>query len=168
MIGFQDESSPQTAANTVRLRCPGKPHVTRNTDKLRANLFGFYPLNGNPVLQAPTESKKEDMMDFLSAVRSANGDRTVVMILDNCMTHRASAVRELAESLDIRLVYLPPYTPHLNPIEFIWKSLKRVVSKNMFADRDQLVREMEARFIEEASKPTYAGWWRSVFYPELL
>ena len=168
MIGFQDESSPQTTANTVCLWCPEKPHVVRNTTKLRANLFGFYPLNGIPVLQAPMESKKEDMMDFLRAVRSANGDRTIVMVLDNCMTHRAAAVRELADSLDIRLVYLPPYSPQLNPIEFIWKSLKRVVSKNMFLDRDQLVGEMEARFLEEASKSTYAGWWRSVFYPELL
>lgn len=168
MIGLQDESSPQTTANAVRLWSPVKPHIEKNTNKLRANLFGFYPINGNPVLKAPLESKKENMMGFLSAVRDANGDRTVVMILDNNTTHHAKAVTELASELDIRLVYLPPYSPDLNPIEFIWKSLKRVVSKLFFPDRDSMISDMEKRFAEEASKSTYLGNWRSIFYPELL
>ena len=168
MIGFQDESYPQTTANTVRLWSPVKPHIEKNTDKFCANLFGFYPINGNPVLQAPLESKKEDMVDFLSAVRNANGDRTTVMILDNNTTHHARSVTKPASELDIRLVSLPPYSPDLNPIEFIWKSLKRVVSKLFFPDRDSMISEMEKRFTEEASKSTYLGNWRSIFYPELL
>ena len=168
MIGFQDESSPQTTANTVRLWSPDKPVAMKNTDKLRANLFGFYPLNGNPVIEAPMTSKKEDMMSFLTSVRSANGDRPIVMILDNNATHHARAVTELANELDVRLVYLPPYSPDLNPIEFIWKSLKRVVSKLFFPNRDSLVQEMELRFMQEALKLTYSESWRSIFYKKLL
>jgi transposase len=37
-------------------------------------------------------------------------------------------VREEARSLGIRLLYLPLYSPDLNPIEFIWKSIKRIAS----------------------------------------
>ena len=33
-----------------------------------------------------------------------------------------------AERLGIELVFLPPYSPDLNPIEYIWKSIKRIIS----------------------------------------
>jgi len=51
------------------------------------------------------------------------------VILDNFRTHHAKKVREEAEKLNISLVYLPPYSPDLNPIENIWKSVKSAVSE---------------------------------------
>jgi hypothetical protein len=50
VIGFFDESSPQTTSNTVRLWSFRKPTIYKNTTKLRANSFGFYALNGNSVI----------------------------------------------------------------------------------------------------------------------
>ena len=46
IIGFLDETSPQTTANTQKLRSLGKPGIFKNTTKMKANAFGFYPLNG--------------------------------------------------------------------------------------------------------------------------
>ena len=40
IIGFMDESSPQTTANTRRLWSFGKPTIYKNTDKIKANAFG--------------------------------------------------------------------------------------------------------------------------------
>ena len=108
------------------------------------------------------------MAAFLSSVRVANGDRPIVMILDNNPTHHARTVRDIANELDIRLVYLPPYSPDLNPIEFIWKSLKRVVSKLFFINREFLISELESRFNQEESKLTCSEHWRSIFYRMLL
>ena len=168
MIGFQDESSPQTTANTVRLWSPMKPMAVKNTNKLRANLFGFYPLNGNPVIGAPMSSKKEDIAAFLSSVRAANGDRPIVMVLDNNPTHHARMVKDVADELDIRPAYPPPYSPVLTHIKFIWKSLKRVVPKLFFINREFLISELESRFNQEASEITYSEHWRSIFYQALL
>jgi putative transposase len=47
-------------------------------------------------------------------------------------------VKERAKELGVHIVYLPPYSPDLNPIEFIWKSVKRVgLSFLPAADRRQ-------------------------------
>ncbi len=97
-------------------------------------------------------SKKEDMAAFLSSVRVANGDRPIVMILDNNPTYHAGMARDIADEPDIKLVYLPPYSPDLNPIEFILKSLKRVVSKLFFINREFLISESESSFNQETSK----------------
>ena len=51
-----------------------------------------------------------------------------MVILDNFRSHHSKAVKESAVPLNIKLIFLPPYSPDLNPIEFIWKSVKRAVS----------------------------------------
>ncbi|MBR3477363.1 MAG: transposase [Candidatus Methanomethylophilaceae archaeon] len=108
------------------------------------------------------------MAAFLSSVRAANGDRPILMILDNNPTHHARMVRDIADELDMRLVYLPPYSPDLNPIEFIWESLKRAVSKLFFINREFLISELESRSNQEASKLMFSEHWRSIFYQVLL
>ena len=41
IIGFFDETAPQTTANTVRLWSFRKPEIIKDTSKYRANTFGF-------------------------------------------------------------------------------------------------------------------------------
>jgi transposase len=43
------------------------------------------------------------------------------LVLDNFATHKAKMVREKASELNIELIYLPPYSPDLNPIEYLRK-----------------------------------------------
>ncbi len=45
---------------------------------------------------------------------------------------------DFAEEIGIKLIYLPPYSPDLNPIEFIWKSIKKVISKTFIVDVDHM------------------------------
>ena len=45
-------------------------------------------------------------------------------ILDNCSIHHANTVQELFEDAGIVLIYLPPYSPDLNPIEEVFHSVK--------------------------------------------
>ena len=47
-----------------------------------------------------------------------------VVVMDNLSAHKAKAVRALIEAAGARLVYLPPYSPDLNPIELAWSKLK--------------------------------------------
>jgi len=158
-----DEASPQTTANTVRVWSPEKPVSVKNTDRIKANAVGFYAMNGTSAVGFPARSKIADVCGFLDEVRARNGDRPVVIVLDNFSSHRSLDTISYAESLNIRLVFLPPYSPSLNPIEFIWKTLKRSVSKIRFVDRDDMISLLGERFMNEAAKDSYSAYWRALF-----
>ena len=94
---------------------------------MRANAFGFYPLNGTPVIGFRAHSKQGSVRSFLKRIRKANRKSRIILILDNFKPHHSRSVVEYAKKLNIFLVFLPPYSPNLNPIEFIWKDVKRVI-----------------------------------------
>lgn len=48
-----------------------------------------------------------------------------VVILDNLSAHKVEGIRERIEACGARLLYLPPYSPDLNPIEKAWFKLKQ-------------------------------------------
>lgn len=59
-------------------------------------------------------------------------DRSIVIVLDNARYQRCRLVQETTERLQIRLVFLPPYSPNLNLIERLWKFVKKKVLYNRF------------------------------------
>ena len=51
------------------------------------------------------------------------------VILDNAAFHKSQKTMELVESVECRLLYLPPYSPDFNPIEQKWSYVKNTVKK---------------------------------------
>ena len=52
-----------------------------------------------------------------------------IVIMDNLSSHKSAAVRTLIESAGAQLMYLPPYSPDLNPIEMLFAQLKAYLRK---------------------------------------
>lgn len=52
-----------------------------------------------------------------------------VIVMDNASFHRKSRLISLAENKNFRIIFLPPYSPELNPIENFWSWLKRKLRK---------------------------------------
>lgn len=48
-----------------------------------------------------------------------------VVVMDNLSSHKVTGVRERIEAAGAELLYLPPYSPDLNPIEKAWAKLKQ-------------------------------------------
>ncbi len=159
VIGFLDETSPQLNANTQRLWSFDKPSVKKNTTKMRANTFGFYSINGESVVDFKGNSKKEFVCEFLEKIRERNPDKTIVIILDNFKSHWARKTREKAKELDIVLVYLPPYSPDLNPIEQIWRGIKRVLSPLLIKTLEELKEVISSSFYMLTLKKSFVEKW---------
>jgi transposase len=54
-----------------------------------------------------------------------------IIVMDNAAFHRKSRLYSLARNAGHTLVFLPPYSPELNPIEHFWSWLKRQLRKNL-------------------------------------
>ena len=50
-----------------------------------------------------------------------------VVVMDNLSSHKVDGVRELIEKAGAEVLYLPPYSPDLNPIEKAWAKLKQLL-----------------------------------------
>ena len=64
------------------------------------------------------------------------------MVMDNLSSHKGSRVRELIETRGCELVYLPPYSPDLNPIEEAFAKLKALLRKAGSRTREALLEAM--------------------------
>jgi putative transposase len=92
-----------------------------------------------------------------------NPDVDLVIILDNFRTHHAIKTQEYAEENWIDLVFLPPYSPDLNPIEFIWKSIKWIISRTFIQDLDHLKQIILDAFKEYGCSLSFAKAWIAKF-----
>lgn len=68
-------------------------------------------------------------------------------VMDNAPIHTSQDIRTMIESRGYRVIYLPPYSPELNPNENFWAVLKGAVKRSVF----QEVKDLKTR-ITEASQ----------------
>lgn len=59
-----------------------------------------------------------------------------VVILDNAAFHKSKRTKELIESVGCKVIFLPPYSPDLNPIEKFWANMKRYLKQQMSFSHD--------------------------------
>ncbi len=50
-------------------------------------------------------------------------ERGDLVVLDNLSSHKVAGVRQAVEARGASLLYLPPYSPDLNPIEMVWSQM---------------------------------------------
>ena len=81
-------------------------------------------------------------------LRRRSPGRKIVVVLDNARYHHAKLLKPfLHERADIlELLFLPPYSPHLAPIERVWKLARRLATHNLyFKDLQALVDAVSSR-----------------------
>ena len=129
---FQDESSIEKDKKMWRI-------IVRRWEKARirgyeqlhngTHIFGVYRTDWKFTYITRKRKKKEDFWVFLKYVRKKDDKKRIVMIVDNAMIHRNKEILNWCKENYIVLVYMPPYSPDLNKIEFQWKSIKKMFWK---------------------------------------
>jgi transposase len=163
-IGFIDEARPQNTANTVKVWSFEKVRSIKNTTKLETNIIGFYAIRGNSVNKFLENSKAPSIAGFMDYIKSSNETyRAIVAIADGFPSHKSDLVKQKAKELGIYLVYLPPYSPELNPQQFIWKSIKRVLSLSFPSTLEEMKQIVAGSWNEFSRSLSYAKYWIARF-----
>ena len=163
-LGFIDEARPKNTANTVKVWSFEKVRSIKNTTKFGTNTIGFYAIKGNSVSKFLEDSKAPSIAGFLNDIKISNSSyKAIVAIIDNFSSHKSKLVKQTAKDLDIYFVYLPPYSPDLNPIEFIWKSIKRVLSISFVPDLEEMKHIIKESYCRFAAFKSYAYYWIDKF-----
>lgn len=92
----------------------------------------------------------------------AGAQRTVVLLLDGAGWHTEPG---LAVPEGLRLIYLPPYTPELQPAEHLWRLIDEPIVNQHFDDIADIQERIEQRCRELEADPgtlranTLFRWW---------
>ncbi|WP_436411680.1 transposase, partial [Variovorax ginsengisoli] len=73
---------------------------------------------------------------FLSEVAQRHAEEFIVMVMDQAGWHIAG---DLAVPQNMHLIFLPPYSPELNPAEHLWESLREDCFANLDAVESALI-----------------------------
>jgi len=67
-----------------------------------------------------------------------------VVVMDNLSSHKRARTRELIESAGAELLFLPPYSPDLNPIEMVFAKIKQLLRSLACRTKDALWKAMQS------------------------
>jgi hypothetical protein len=97
----------------------------------RRSIFGALHLRTGRMLCLAQERKRaQDFQEFLDLIHWHYRGWDVALLLDEHSSHTAEASQSLAEDLNIRRLWLPVRSPHLNPLDQLWGHGKRAVCAN--------------------------------------
>lgn len=97
----------------------------------RQVLFGTINMHtGHRIVFQYRDMKQGSFQSFLQLLRRNYRNRHIWLILDKAGCHTTRKSLQLAEALNIKLIWLPKQCPELNAMDHLWRHLKRDVSAN--------------------------------------
>ena len=139
---FVDETWSKTNMTRLRGRAPcGQrlidkvPHGHWQTTTLIAAL-GIQGMRCSTVVDGAVNA---DVFEaFVEQVLVPDLKPADVVVMDNLSSHKRNKTRRLIESAGAALLFLPPYSPDLNPIELIFAKIKQLLRSLACRTREQL------------------------------
>ena len=122
----KDKSS--VLARKIGKHC--KSESTENPEKIKSTKF-------NHIFNLINEANIFDIFEKRPRI---------VVFLDNAPAHTTDFVKEIADALNIYLLYLPEYSPEFNSVEKVWEIQKKDLKKNTFDSKEELIRESQEIF----------------------
>ena len=165
---FIDESGCHPGIGPLRGWAPkGAPLVGPEQSyarKKHVSIVGAIGLDG-PIAYATTRGGvgSREFRNFVERRLVPKLRRGDIVCLDNLNAHKNKRTRELIEAAGATLLFLPPYSPDLNPIEAAWAKLKHLVRKLAPQTVGALRSAMRRAWNQITAKNT-EGWFRYCGY----
>ena len=112
--------------------------IESNSGRERVNLNGAYNINSGEVIVTPSETINSDStLELFDTIieNYSHTDGNLYLFSDNARYYKSKMIQEALKSEKyqrIKMIFLPPYAPNLNPIERVWKFFKKNVLENKF------------------------------------
>lgn len=130
-----------------------KKAVKTTGSRTRLNIMGALNLKAltSPLICEYKTINEYNVSLFLNEIRKVYPDynQKIHVILDGAGYHRSQLVKDWAEVVNIRLHYLPPYSPNLNPIERMWKLMNEHARNNRYFSSTREFREAISVFFNQ-------------------
>jgi transposase len=81
--------------------------------------------------------------------------------MDNLSSHKVDGVRQRIEAAGAQLLYLPPYSPDLNPIEKAWSKFKQLL-RSAKARTEQALDQAITEPLQEITADNAQAWFRLI------
>ena len=82
-----------------------------------------------------------------------------IVVMDNLSSHKVSGIVETIEAVGASVLFLPPYSPDLNPIELMWSKIKAILRK-LKVRAKELLDDAIAFAFNAVSASDISGWFR--------
>ena len=107
------------------------PQVIKPFGK-RYTCFGALGEGGTLHHRYYDRGNTDSMIDFVRSLHDTYGK--VLLVMDNASIHKAKRLMDEIGEMGgaIRIIYQPTYSPDLNPVETVWKELKRYVANGLY------------------------------------
>jgi len=117
------------------------------------------PQDGSRFFITAGNCNTDWMNAFLNGLSEAYSDDYILLVLDNAAWHKSQAL-EVPDN--IKLTFIPPYTPEMNPIEQIWNTLRIPFANKRFPTlkkvMDQLQNAVNSLTDEVIMSTTHRSW----------
>lgn len=114
--------------------CLARVFIKAPPGRKRFNVLGALNAITHEIVTVTNENyiNADSVAELLYKIKGLGLDIPITPVLDNARYQRCRFIQELAESLGIELLFLPPYSPNLNLIERLWKFVKSEVLNNKY------------------------------------
>jgi len=106
---------------------------------------------------SPTFNAMTFQVFIKQLLRRRRRNRKMVIILDNARWHHAKLIKPWLHKHRhlIKLFFLPPYSPHLNPMERVWKLTRYLCTHNQYFDSIFVLSQQIQQQFEKWNKRNY-------------
>jgi len=124
--------------------------------QLRLHFAGAVCLRGMRIFTEEYETVDADaMIDFFKKLEDQSRAPAIHVILDNARSNKNKKLEAFLKTSKIKIHYLPPYSPNLNPIERLWKIMREAKTYNRYYESSvEFFKEIRGFFTEEIPKIT--------------
>lgn len=129
--------------------CFTRMFVRSGSGRQRYSILGAVETRDHDLVTVRTEGSVNagTVCELLLKIDHQYPGEAITLVMDNARYQRNSKVQELASSLNIELLFLPPYSPNLNLIERVWKLVKAKCLRNKYFEDFLSFRESIDNFL---------------------